>query len=96
MLSAIHKKIFHKIEKPLGRWILQEKPYLESMYDNCSGQFSYRDQIEYEAYTSGCVFVGKNAPYCSKCFSFLPTDSRSREFIVDNRLHPRLCKIKKS
>ena len=95
MLSSIYKKLFHKIERPLGRWGLVEKPYLEVMYDNCYGQISKQDQLEYETYTQGCVFIGEDIPYCSKCFTFLPNDSKSSDYIVGNRLHKSLCKQKK-
>ena len=92
-LDMLKKK---KFVSPLGRWNFNNKPYLVKNYDNCFGNISERDFLEFETTTNGCIFTNydySSTIYCIKCFSFLPSNIDNNYFI-NNKLHKKKCLIK--
>lgn len=77
----------------LGRWGVMNRPEGIKYYDNCLGNVSYLDKIEYETMTKGCK-LNSSKSWCTTCFSFIPDNIKKTEFYQEPYLHKSKCLLK--
>ena len=91
-IKRIYRDINIDIPKPLGRWILIEKPYINNYYDNSMDIDKGNDLIEFQIYTKGCLLKKKNNIYiCTNCKNDINIHNIDSNYVLNNKLHPSRC-----